>query len=380
MRCAALSVCVLFAALFCVKAADPPRDEEMVKVDNAVDQALAFLQSQQLGDGGWPASERRGGSTANPAITSLCVMAFLSAGRVPGEGRYGATIEKGIRFVLQSQESNGLIAKGAGGNQEMYSHGISTLMLAEAAGMTDGDLGKEIRRALKDAVKVILAAQRTENGPARGGWRYTLAHTDSDMSVTGWQIMALRAAKNLGCDVPARNIDEAVAFIKRCQDYRTGGFNYLPGSNLTIPVTGTSILALELCGRDQHHSPEVLKAGGYLEEAIVGRYNNPPLGAPDVKSIELLGNFHYYGVYYCSQAMFQLGGNYWDSYRPVLHEILFGEQRENGSWGHGPRRGAGGDGGYGSSYCTAMCVLALTVEYRYLPIYQRGEEPNEKDK
>ena len=27
-----------------------------------------------------------------------------------------------------------------------------------------------------------------------------------------------------------------------------------------------------------------------------------------------------------------------------------------------------------------MAVLALTVEYRFLPIYQRGEEPNEKEK
>jgi len=27
-----------------------------------------------------------------------------------------------------------------------------------------------------------------------------------------------------------------------------------------------------------------------------------------------------------------------------------------------------------------MAVLALTVEYRFLPIYQRGEEPAEKDR
>jgi hypothetical protein len=34
----------------------------------------------------------------------------------------------------------------------------------------------------------------------------------------------------------------------------------------------------------------------------------------------------------------------------------------------------------GPNYCTAMAALALTVEYRFLPIYQRGEEPNEKEK
>ena len=55
--------------------------------------------------------------------------------------------------------------------------------------------------------------------PHRGGWRYRIEHYDgSDISVTGWQIMALRAAKNLGCDVPAETIARAVDYIKRCQD------------------------------------------------------------------------------------------------------------------------------------------------------------------
>jgi hypothetical protein len=31
----------------------------------------------------------------------------------------------------------------------------------------------------------------------------------------------------------------------------------------------------------------------------------------------------------------------------------------------------------GPTYGTAISILALTVEYRYLPIYQRGEEPGE---
>ncbi len=189
----------------------------------------------------------------------------------------------------------------------MYLHGISTLMLAEAAGMTDGKLGDEIRKKLVKAVEIILAAQRTENNPARGGWRYTVAHTDSDMSVTGWQVMALRAAKNVGCDVPARNIDEAVAFIKRCQDGNSGGFDYQPGSNLTIPCTGTGILALEICGKDQHKSKEVMRAANFL-------IKNPPRFGMQ---------FGFYGLYYCSQAMFQVGDNYWDSFRPALHEMLF---------------------------------------------------------
>ena len=32
----------------------------------------------------------------------------------------------------------------------------------------------------------------------------------------------------------------------------------------------------------------------------------------------------------------------------------------------------------GPNYCSALAVLALTVEYRFLPIYQRGEEPADR--
>jgi squalene cyclase len=322
-------------------------------VDKAIDRALQFLfNSQDRGTGAW-----RTGRSDNVAITSLAVMAFLSAGNVPGEGKYGDAIEKGVRWVLKMQQSNGLLA--SEGGHEMYHHGIATLMLAEVAGMTDGKLAREVREKLEKAVALILKAQRVR-GTEAGGWRYSVQHVNgSDISVTGWQIMALRAAKNLGCDVPAENIDRAVEFIKRCQDSSTGGFRYMPHAQLTVPCTGTSILALEICGKNLHRSHEVLRAGAYL-------LKNPPRW----------NQAHFfYSIYYCSQATFQLGDNYWEVYRPLLHEVLLRNQGSNGSW-----YGGGYDAAFGPSYCTAMAVLALTVEYRFLPIYQRDEEPRDKNK
>jgi hypothetical protein len=348
MRTATLSA--LLALIVAAPApAAPKRDGPE---DKAIDAALAFLATQQDSNGAWAASGR-----PNPAITSLAVMAFLSAGHVPGEGRYGENIEKGVRYVLKSQAGNGLLA--SEGGHEMYHHGICTLMLAEVAGMTDGALARDVRVAVKKAVEIILRAQRTGE-PGRGGWRYTVAHQGgSDMSVTGWQIMALRAARNIGCDIPADVIDRAVAYIKRCQDPGSGGFKYDTYSGVTVPCTGTAILALELCGKDKHNSPEVLKAGDFL-----------------MRHTPRWTDFHFsYMMYYCSQATFQLGDNYWGRFRPQMHEVLLRNQKPNGSW-----VGNGYDGSYGANYCTAMAVLALTVEYRFLPIYQRSEEPNPKGK
>ena len=359
MRYGVLSICVLLAALFSVNAADAPPAEGRRPARQVGGRRPRLPAKTQLADGAWGAGAR-GDGRASPAVTSLCVMAFLSAGHVPGEGRYGETVEKGIRWVLRTQQPNGLFAGDGSGGQEMYHHGICTLMLAEAAGMTDGKLGEEIRKKLVKAVDVILTAQRTDEHarPAAAGATPRGPRPSSDISVTGWQIMALRAAKNVGCDVPAENIDEAVAFIKRCQDANTGGFDYQPGSNLTVPCTGTGILALEICGKDQHHEPR----------SDAGRRNflaQEPAALRD--AVRLL------------RPLLLLAGHV-PARRQLLgllppaaaRHAVQEPEATNGSWI------GGGDGGYGPNYSTAMCVLALTVEYRYLPIYQRGEEPTDK--
>ena len=153
----ALGLTLVFAVASSAFAAEPRARTEM---DAAVDRALEFLQRTQESDGGW-----RAGRSKSAAITGLCVMAFLSAGHVPREGPYGETVEKGVRWVLQAQRANGVIAVGSG--FEMYHHGICALMLAEVAGMTDDKLGAEVRRSLERAVEVILKAQRS-SGAHRG--------------------------------------------------------------------------------------------------------------------------------------------------------------------------------------------------------------------
>lgn len=327
----------------------PKRDQ----LDEAIDRALEFLSRSQSFDGSW-----RVGSQRNAGLTGLAVMAFLAAGHVPGEGPYSDALERGIRWVLAAQRPNGLIT--TDGNQEMYHHGICSLMLAEAAGMcSDRKLNEEVRQKLAKAIQVILIGQR-KAGAHRGGWRYRVDGTDSDISVSGWQLLALRAAKNLGCDVPAESIDEAVQYLKRSRDPGSGGYRYMVNGPVTVPCTGTSILALELCGKEHHGTPEVLRAGAFL-------LKNPPRW----------GQLHFpYSIYYCSQAAFQLGDNYWSYYRPQLHDVLLRNQSDNGCWISPDQEGRL----YGPNYCTAMAVLALTVEYRFLPIYQRGEEPMDRPK
>ncbi len=99
----------------------------------------------------------------------------------------------------------------------MYGHGIMTLMFAEMLGQgLDDDMDKKIRTRVQRAVELIIRSQDVIKSEAnRGGWRYEPGSSDSDISVSVWQVMSLRAAKNAGLDVPKEAIDKAVAYIKR---------------------------------------------------------------------------------------------------------------------------------------------------------------------
>ncbi len=144
----------------------------------------------------------------------------------------------------------------------MYTHGICTLMLAEASGMVRGELAARVRHGLEESVRVILSAQAVPKGPNhQGGWRYQPTDNNSDLSVTGWQLLALRAAKDIGCDVPAESIEKAVAYVRLCANPQ-GGFGYQPGHGTSPTRAGTGILCLEICG--EHHAEESLRAADYL--------------------------------------------------------------------------------------------------------------------
>ena len=317
-------------------------------VDAAIRRALEHLKATQKPSGAWDS----GGFGEATSVTSLAVMAFLSAGHVPGEpGPYREAVERGIRYVLDHQHANGLLVSNTS-HGPMYCHGISTLMLAEVVGMTpDPALADRAGATLARAVELIVKAQNVPKGPENaGGWRYQPNSHDSDISVTGWQVMALRAAKAAGCAVDAEAIDRAVAYLKRCAVKDGGGFDYQPGRKApNNPRTGTGILALEICGA--HLTPEAVAGADYL-------LKHPPQWG---------GQYFFYEVYYCSQATFQVGDKPFRTYYPRLVSILLEHQEQDGSW----LSGDGYDQSGGRNYCTAMAVLALAVEYRYLPIYQR---------
>lgn len=338
------------------------------QVENSVDRALAWMASKQAVDGSFatlPAGQ--------PGVTSLATMAFLSRGHQPGLGPYGQRISRAIDFVLSCQKANGLISLQTNDPRDeqetaqyaaVYNHAISGLMLGEAYGQVTGQRAKAAKQAIERALKFSRQLQLRPKPPIeKGGWRYTKVSDtgESDLSVTGWQLMFMRSAKNAEFEVPQAYADEAIAYVRRCWDERSGFFYYTTqkgsGAKFSRGMVGAGILSLSLAG--QHQTPMARAAGDWL------------LAHPYRRFGELIGpsDQFFYSTYYCSQAMAQLGGRYWEQFFPPLAEVLLNSQAANGSW---PLEvDGGGEAVFGNVYTTAMAVLSLTPPYQLLPVYQR---------
>ena len=111
-----------------------------------------------------------------------------------------------------------------------------------------------------------------------GGWRYTPDAGDSDLSCSGWALMALRSARLNGAVLPDDAIEKAVLYIKRAQRANDGAFGY-QGDNgqHAETLTGAAILCLELCGR--HLDPDALKGAQFVrktyQRSLLGGGNLP---------------------------------------------------------------------------------------------------------
>ncbi|MCF7731182.1 MAG: terpene cyclase/mutase family protein [Akkermansiaceae bacterium] len=327
---------------------DPVFAAWRAKVDPAVEEALGWLQRVQQQDGSFP--EQYGDSTGIPALAG---MAFLSKGHLPTEGPYANALNRCIDFILANQKPDGLFEKGNAGSGPMYAHNIATLFLAEVSGMVDPTRQTRIDAALPKALALILRAQAVKKDEQnQGGWRYHPGSQDSDTSCSGWALMALRSAKLNGAGVPDQAIRDAVGYLHRHQDEKDGRFGYSNRDDHAVSLTGMGLLCLELCG--EHGSERTTLAADW-----VLRHFRELAG----------GQFEFYGNYYNAQAMFQIGGRHWQEYADWMYTSYLPKQEPGGSW---QSREAG------RVYGTTMMVLAFTVPWRQLPIYQRDETVDEE--
>ena len=312
------------------------------EIRDCYDRALEYLAATQGETGDWQQAGQQG-----PGITGLCLLALLASGEDPNFGPYSRHVRKALASIIQSQDaSTGCIGPG-----NMYHHGFAMLALAEAYGAVDdrnlwedGSRNRmSIGQSLELAVRCAITSQ--DQNPF-GGWRYSPNARDADTSVSGAVFVGLLAARNAGIEVPDKNIERALAYYKQMTG-SDGSVGYAggmggPGGSEARSSIATLVYA-------------VARRKDLKEYAAALRY------VKDSSQHGNAGHYAEYTAYYQAQALYQGDPDAWEKWNKLQIRRLKQTQQPDGSI----------PGQQGPAYGTAMGALALAVNYRFLPIYER---------
>jgi hypothetical protein len=311
-----------------------PRD-----VREMYDRGLQYLATTQTESGNW------NGGQQGPGETGLCLMVFLASGEDPNFGIYSNHVRRAVRSIISQQDAS----TGYLGNS-MYHHGFGMLGLAEAYGAVDESNlwpdrhgQRSIGQSLELAVRAAITSQKKNS---MGAWRYSPSSTDADTSVSGAVFVGLLAARNAGIEVPDESIDKAIKFYTSMtspsgQVAYAGGMGGFDESLARISI-GTLVYSIAR----RKDLPQYKATIGYLRQRLEQ--------APNSGWVE-------YTRYYQAQALFQGDVEAWEKWNKLLIRTLKQSQRPDGGF----------QGQYGPALSTSMSLLALALNYRFLPIYER---------
>lgn len=327
------------------------------QTERCVAAALNWLARHQKSDGSWrllidfadkckDGTCRGGGSIDSAAAaTALALLPFLAAGQShQSKGPYQKNVQAGLYWFTSHQKNDGDLS--SGGQQQMYTHGIATLAMCEAYGLSrDRTIGEAAQRA----IQFIERAQNAQSG----GWRYAPGEP-GDTSVFGWQFMALKSAQMAGLTVSSQTLAGARRWLKAAGN-GSGQFSYQPAGEMTPSMTAVGLLSIQHLGAARR-DPFILGGQAYL-------MSNMPNSAQR--------NCYYW--YYASQAMHNMLGYEWDTWNRRVRNLLIESQATKGcaagSWSpDNPTKDVWGEQG-GRLMVTSLSCLTLQVYYRYSPVY-----------
>ncbi|MGA2603905.1 MAG: prenyltransferase/squalene oxidase repeat-containing protein [Verrucomicrobiia bacterium] len=324
------------------------------ETERAVVTALRWLKAHQEANGSWTCGR------STPAGTALATLAFLGHGETPDSSEFGGTVSRALDYLSLHVGSDGLISDASPDYIGGDSQGLVALALAEGYAMTQSPV---LRDPLQRVLTAIVRAQSAAKANAQhvGGWRYGPSSDDSDVSVTGWMIMALTSARAAGLDVPPEVCHRAAQFLWNMYDVKNPGFGYqTPERSPSMTAIGVFCQQLLGNGKDQR-----IKASlDYLQEQKA-----------DWDKTQ--GDYILYGWFYITQAMFQAGGSYWQHWNREIRDLLINKQRSDGRWMPPPNSTMETrELAATPAYSTALGALILEVYYRLPPINQLIDQGN----
>jgi hypothetical protein len=350
----------------------------------AVGRGLQWLALHQAQDGHWSLNNFRADAREHPrpagkiircnceagtannndiAATAFGLLPFLGAGITHRPAKttnkdYLKTVEGAVNWLMAKQD-----IKDGRYSSDMYAHGIATIAMCEAYGLTSDP---RIKLSAQRALNFIVYAQ----DGAGGGWRYAPKQA-GDTSVTGWQLMAIKSGQMAGLSVSKNTLKLAERFLDSCESSekgmssveKGGGFAYVPGQPQSITMTAVGLLCRQYSG--------VGPKNPALQSGVAKLKASPP-GSND--------NIYY--LYYATQVMHHMQGESWtfwntgvdDKGKKVhsgIRDSLISKQDKGTTTGHPHQLGSWGGSQGGRIMATSLSLLCLEVYYRHLPLYRR---------
>jgi hypothetical protein len=317
------------------------------KSEQAVLRGLVWLAQNQNEDGSW-GEENKG------AMTGFGLLCFLGHGELQDSPQFGKTVGRALSWVFENGSKNDgrLHMAEAFSAFGVYEHGICTYALGEYYTMTKD---RRVTELFKKAIGHIIKGQ----GPG-GGWMYSYDQSADDLSVSGWQIQALKAAHLSKLPIAGVDsaLDKAMTYIERVRGSK-GGYGYRSAAN-DYSLTGVGILC-QLFWR-----PDRATLGKGMNWLLDETEKSKPVSYKG-ESADL------YAWYYHTQACLMFGGDAWKKWNDWFQDEICDAQNPDGSWPIPGGRTVGpqnGDNLTASVYRTSLCILMLEVFYRYMPTNQ----------
>jgi len=318
----------------------------------AVQRGLEWLaRNQNRSTGAWSlrGPYRDGANAENDsAATAMALLAFLGNGHThQSKGRYQDNVRRGLKWLRAQQDKDGCFFDGRMHSHRFYTQAQATIVLCEALAMTRD---QSLREPAKRAVAYLVDCQSPQ-----GGWRYS-PRQDSDVSVTGWVVMALQSARMAGLEVPYDCLRRVEQFLDSASLEGGSRYPYQTGWPATPAMTAEALLCRQYLGWARNDERLVRGVEWLTMPENLINYNT--------------GRNVYYW-YYAAQVMHHMQGEPWRRWNEVMrrevpkHQVPRGA--EAGSWD--PWDQSNYDLAGGRLYVTCLSIYMLEVYYRHLPIY-----------
>ncbi|MCL2742304.1 MAG: hypothetical protein FWE67_00465 [Planctomycetaceae bacterium] len=340
----------------------------------AVAMGLQWIADHQLPNGAWAYSQMRNpncrgkckdtpmdkGNKSMVSATAMALLPMLGSGITHKEGKHRKEVKAGLDYITSNYQvtKDGIILAEKGASPVMYHHGLTTIVVAEAAAMTRD---KNLEKLAQGAVNYIAFAQ----DPVGGGWRYS-PKQPGDTSGMGWNFMALKSAQMGYLNIPKQTVVGSKHFLDnvvgaKWKNYHGSIYGYTSGKDAK-ERDAKALTAIGLLGQMymgwKPDNPALQEGTDYLAEK-----------GPDMNNL--------YYSYYATQVMHHVGGVKFENWNKKMRDGLCNTQRKDkekdkhefGSWNQ--------QGGHVGDSCgrlgqTSFAVMILEVYYRHLPLYRKN--------